>query len=250
MERIRNSVEFSVRGSRALFSNPIVRVGGEKSSYLIPTYESLKGVLSSVYWKPTFIWIVDAVRIMLPIQTFSEGVRPLKYGSFEKSEGGNDLALYTYLRNVEYQVRAHFVWNENRPELTQDRNENKHHNIAKRMIERGGRRDVFLGTRECQAYVVPCIFGEKSGWYDEIEELDFGYIYHGITYADEAFLPKEKGRMTLRFFRAKMLRGVISFPPPEKIPDSDKKYLHETQIKQFSKSNQNFSETSMLIEEL
>ena len=59
---------------------------------------------------------------------------------------------------------AHFEWNDNRPELKQDRNENKHHNIAKRMIIRGGRRDVFLGTRECQGYVSPCEFGEGEGF--------------------------------------------------------------------------------------
>ena len=38
-----------------------------------------------------------------------------------------------------------------------DRNENKHYFIAKRMIERGGRRDVFLGACEYQAYVEPYI---------------------------------------------------------------------------------------------
>lgn len=138
MEKKRNTVEFEVVGDRALFSDPITRVGGEKTSYYVPTYEALKGIISSVYWKPTFIWIIDAVRVMNPIQTASEGIRTKNYN------GGNDLSLYTYLRNVRYQVQAHFIWNENRPELIQDRNENKHHNIAKRMIQRGGRRDVFL----------------------------------------------------------------------------------------------------------
>ena len=54
--------------------------------------------------------------------------------------GGNDLAYYTYLEDVYYQVRAHFEWNMNRPELEKDRNEHKHHNIAKRMIELSGLR--------------------------------------------------------------------------------------------------------------
>lgn len=55
-----------------------------------------------------------------------------------------------------------FEFNLNHPELENDRNEHKHHNIAKRMVARGGRRDVFLGTRECQAFVEPCVFGEKK----------------------------------------------------------------------------------------
>ena len=148
-----NIVEFQVTGDYALFSDPIMRLGGEKCSYRIPTYEALKGILSSVYWKPTLIWRILDVRVMNPIQTEVKGIRPIKYG------GGNDLAYYTYLKNCRYQVRACFDWNDNRPELAQDRNENKHHQIALRMIEKGGRRDVFLGTRECQGYVEPCGFG-------------------------------------------------------------------------------------------
>ena len=131
--RKRNSVEFEVFAKYALFSDPITRVGGEKFSYQVPTYQALKGVLESIYWKPTFIWIIDAVRIMEKIQTEGKGIRPIKMS------GGNDLAYYTYLKDVRYQVLAHFVWNENRPELQNDRNENKHHSIAKRSIEKGGK---------------------------------------------------------------------------------------------------------------
>ena len=151
--RYQNIVEFKVTGDYALFSDPLMRVGGEKCTYQIPTYEALKGVLSSVYWKPTFIWYIDKVRVINKIQTEVKGIRPIKYN------GGNDLSYYTYLKNCEYQVQAHFEWNYNRPELEKDRNENKHHEIAKRMILKGGRRDVFLGTRECQAYVEPCVYG-------------------------------------------------------------------------------------------
>ena len=178
--RHRNTVEFEVFGDYALFSDPIMRVGGEKCTLQIPTYEALKGILSSVYWKPSIIWIIDAVRVMNPIQTEVKGIRPIKY------HGGNELSYYTYLKDCRYQVRAHFVWNHNRPELEGDHIEHKHHNIAKRMIERGGRRDIFLGTRECQGYVVPCVFGEGAGYYDDNKASLWADV-HGITYADEAF---------------------------------------------------------------
>ena len=144
-----NIVEFEVYGDYAPFSDPIMRIGGEKCTYQIPTYEALKGILSSVFWKPTFIWYIDTVRIMNPIRTEVKGIRPIHY-----HDNTNDLAFYTSLKDCRYRVRAHFEWNENRPELAADRNENKHHNIAKRMIARGGRRDIFLGTCECQGYVV------------------------------------------------------------------------------------------------
>jgi len=208
--KYRNSVEFQVEGKYALFSDPITRVGGEKCTYQVPTYEALKGILSSVYWKPTFIWIVDKVRVMNQIQTEVKGVRPLNYSS-----GGNELAYYTYLKDCRYQVQAHFVWNENRPELAADRNENKHYEIAKRMIRAGGRRDVFLGTRECQAYVTPCTFHEGKGFYDDTPELAFGLMVHGITYPDEAHSEKTRGKLSVRLWRPVMRRGVIDFIPPE-----------------------------------
>lgn len=227
-----NIVEFQVRGDWALFSDPILRVGGEKSTYQVPTYEALKGILSSVYWKPTIVWYIDAVRVMNQIQTEVKGIRPLKY------TGGNDLAYYTYLKNCCYQVRAHFEWNENRPELASDRNENKHHQIALRMIERGGRRDVFLGTRECQGYVEPCVFGEGKGAYDNLPELSFGLMYHGITYADEAYSDETKDRMTARFWNPIMKKGVIEFPRPEECPGQ--KFIREMNMKEFGIEYHNF----------
>lgn len=204
--RYRNTVEFVVYGKYALFSDPITRVGGEKFSYQVPTYQAIKGILESVYWKPTLIWYIDEIRIMKRIQTQSKGIRPIKYAT-----SGNDLAYYTYLKDVCYQVRAHFDWNANRPELADDRNENKHHNIAKRMIERGGRRDIFLGTRECQGYVKPCVFGEGVGFYDEYGEIDFGLMVHGFDYPDET----GKDEMSVRLWRNVVMKdGRILFPLP------------------------------------
>lgn len=228
-----NIVEFEVYGDYALFSDPLTRVGGEKCTYQVPTYESLKGVLASVYWKPTIVWVIDEVRVMNRIQTEVKSVRPIKYN------GGNDLAYYTYLKDCRYQVRAHFEWNMNRPELAKDRNENKHYLIAQRMIQRGGRRDVFLGTRECQAYVEPCAFGEGLGAYDELERLDFGVMYHGMTYADEAYSPETENRMTVNLWRPVMEKGVIHFLRPEECPLH--KPIREMKMKTFGEEHGNFS---------
>ncbi len=203
---MQNIVEFKVWGRYALFTDPLTKIGGEKYSYQIPTYEALKGILSSVYWKPTIIWIIDKVRVMKRIKTQTRSAKPIKY-----YKEGNDLAIYTYLADVEYQVQAHFVWNEQREDLTGDQNENKHYFVAKRMIERGGRRDVFLGTRECQAYVEPCKFGEGKSEYDNYGVLDFGLMFHGFDYPDEA----QKGEFYARFCRPKMVDGVIEFVLPD-----------------------------------
>lgn len=205
MER-ENKLSFQVCGRQALFSDPVTRVGGEKISYSVPTYEALKGICESIYWKPTFVWVVDRVRIMKPIQTQSRGQRVPKYYN-EK----NDLSIYTYLSHVKYQVEAHFEWNEHRPELTADRDENKHFWIAQRMLERGGRRDVFLGTRECQGYVEPCEFGTGKGYYDEEAAMSFGIMVHGISYPDETGLDC----LQTRLWNVVMRRGIIDFIRPE-----------------------------------
>ena len=86
MKKYRNTIEFEVRGPYALFSDPVMRVGGEKTSYHIPTYEALRGITESIYWKPTIMWIIDAVRVMKPIQTETKVIRPIAYN------GGNELA--------------------------------------------------------------------------------------------------------------------------------------------------------------
>lgn len=234
-----NFVEFEVYGDYGLFSDPLTRVGGEKFTYQIPTYEAMKGVMQSVYWKPTIIWIIDKIRVMNPIQTETKGIRPIKYNSNK-----NDLSYYTYLKDCRYQVKAHFIWNENRPELEEDHNENKHHNIAKRMIQKGGRRDVFLGCRECQAYVEPCTFGEGEGFYDNIEELSFGLMYHGITYPDEAYSEETKGKMTVNFWNPVMKKGIIDYCLPS---ECIHKTVRNMEMKKFENKYQNFETAEQMM---
>jgi len=235
MDKKRNSVEFKITGRYAMFADPVTRVGGEKFSYQIPTYQALKGILESVYWKPTFIWYIDAVRVMKKIQTESKGIKPIKMS------GGNDLAFYTYLRDVEYQVLAHFEWNEHRRNLEGDRdegdrNEHKHHNIAKRSIKKGGRRDVFLGTRECQGYVEPCVFDEGESFYKDYGELDFGVQFHGYDYPDET----GNDELVVRLWRAKMKDGLIKFLMPKDCDPSLRRFIRKMTAKKFE-PNRNFS---------
>ena len=204
-----NSIFFTVRGSYALFTDPLTRIGGEKCSYHVPTYEALKGIAKSIYWKPTFVWVVDRVRVMKRIQTEAKSVKPRKW-----HEAGNELSIYTYLRDVEYQVVAHFEWNQYRKDLEVDQIGGKHHACAKRMILKGGRQDVFLGTRECQGYVEPCTFGEGAGDLDNAGELALGLMFHGFDYPDET----GGNMLRARFWRPTMRNGVIEFPRPGKCP--------------------------------
>lgn len=203
---MRNSYEFVVYGPYALFTDPLTKIGGEKATYQIPTYQSLKGIAESIYWKPTIIHYIDDVRVMHVIRMESKGVRPIEYG------GGNTLANYTYLRDPKYIVRGHFEFNLNRPDLAGDRNEGKHYSIFQRSLKAGGRRDIFLGTRECQAYVEPCSFEDGHGYYDEQDEdIHFGTMVHGISYPDET----GRDDLEVRLWQPVMKNGVIHFIRPE-----------------------------------
>ena len=224
-ELTRNSIEFRLWGRFALFTDPITKIGGEKCSYHIPTYEAIKGIAKSIYWKPTFVWVIDEARVMKRIRTQTKGTKPLEYG------GGNTLAIYTFLADVEYQVKAHFEWNMHRPELADDRNESKHHIIAQRMLERGGRQDIFLGTRDCQGYVEPCEFGSGVGHYDKSGELAYGVMFHGFDYPDETGLKE----LHARFWRPTMTDGHIRFVRPEDC--TIHKFVRDMGAKKFGKGN-------------
>lgn len=218
---MKNSIEFKVHGRYALFTDPLTKVGGEKCSYHVPTYEALKGIVKSIYWKPTLIWVIDEVRVMKRIRTQTKGTKPQEFG------GGNTLAIYTYLADVEYQVRAHFEWNPHRAALKEDQVEGKHFAIAQRMVERGGRQDIFLGTRDCQGYVESCKFGEGVGELDDAGELAFGLMFHGFDYPDETGDQK----LHARFWRQTMNNGVIRFDRPEDC--AVHRYVRDMTVKPF-----------------
>ena len=218
----RNSIEFKVWARHALFTDPLTKIGGEKCSYHVPTYEALKGITKSIYWKPTLIWVIDEVRVMKRIRTQTKGTKPLEFS------GGNSLAIYTFLADVEYQVRAHFEWNIYRPDLRGDQIDGKHHTIAKRMLDCGGRQDIFLGTRDCQGYVEPCEFGSGAGAHDDAGQLSFGVMFHGFDYPDET----GTGELHARFWKPTMVNGRIRFDRP----DSDsmiRKFVRPMNVKPF-----------------
>jgi CRISPR-associated protein Cas5d len=216
-ETPQNSISYEVWGRYALFTDPITRAGGEKCSYHIPTYEAIKGITESIYWKPSFVWVVDKVRIMNSIRTEAKNMKPIDLS------GGNTLATYTYLADVRYQVLAHFEWNPHREDLKSDRVDGKHWDIAKRMLDKGGRRDVFLGTRECQGYVQPCEFGSGETEHRQAGELSYGLMFHGFDYPDTI----GKNELHARFWQAKVnAQSIIEYPRPD-APGLVRRFIRE-----------------------
>ena len=228
---MKNEITFRVTGRYGLFTDPLTKIGGEKSTLMIPTYQALKGICESIYWKPSIIWYIDKVCVVNQIKTERKGIRPIKYG------GGNDLAYYTYIKDPEYIVQAHFEFNFNRKDLQRDFNENKHYFIAKRSLEKGGRRDIFLGTRECQGYVEPCEFSNENSYYNRKDSngesltTEFGLQYHSMSYPDE----NGEGVLKVRFWNPVMVDGIITFVKPNEC--KIERTIRKMEAKKFGENN-------------
>lgn len=216
---------YKIKGEYALFTDPITKGGGEKFTYQIPTYQALKGITEAIYWKPTLIYYVESVKVINKIMTETKGIRTL----FKK--GNNDLSYYTYLKNVEYLVKVYFEWNLNYSDLKEDRQEIKHEQIFLRSLEKGGRRDIFLGSRECLGYVerITKEEYENSKSYYENENLNFGIMFHSFIYPNEV---KEKVKnLQSTFSQIQMKDGEVEFIRPEDCQIRNE--LGNYQIKEF-----------------
>lgn len=226
-----NPFYMKVFGEYAMFTDPMTKGGGEKFTYQVPTYQALKGIVEACYWKPTLYYVIDEVKILKPIKTETKGIlSPMKNGK-------KDLNYHTYLKDVEYLIKYHFEWNKNRENLAYDRNEKKHEQILLRSMKRGGRRDVFLGTRECIAYIERISerdFEETKSCY-EGENISFGIMFHSFVYPDESYDDNTKDSLTSNFSSIVMTDGRIRFIEPKEC--EIKHRLGDYTIKNFNKDN-------------
>ena len=111
----------------------------------------MQGIIDGIYHKPTFTNVITEVKVVNQIQTELHGVRALLHNY------SADLSYVSYLSDVEYLVKFHFIWNENREDLIQDRLPKKHEAIMERSIRKGGRRDIFLGTESALAWLMKSV---------------------------------------------------------------------------------------------
>ena len=66
-------------------------------------------------------------------------------------------------------------------------------------------------------------------------------MYHGITYADEAYSPETQGKLSIRFWNcAVMEHGIIRYPAPETFGGNDIRIIRDMEIKRFGKEANNF----------
>ena len=218
-----NKVEYILEAKYALFSNPLLSIGGEKCSYQVPTYEAILRITENIYWKPTFKWIIDSVTVLNPIDYETKAMKTRTKMDMKD----NDLAYYTFLKNVKYLIKAHFEWNENFPQFKEDREVKKHKEIFERSLKKGGRLRIFAGISECPAYVYP-ITKISESYYNSIDIYPIGYMYHSKGYPNENKDGEEK--MFVYLSNILMKKGVINYP---KIEECDKRIIKDMSFYNF-----------------
>ncbi|RMH89064.1 type I-C CRISPR-associated protein Cas5 [Lysobacter pythonis] len=212
-------IKLHVWGERALFTRPEMKV--ERVSYDVITPSAARGILQAIHWKPAIEWVVDSIQVLKPIRF--ESIRRNEVGGklsaanirkaikAGRTEGLVSLVeddrqqrAATVLRDVGYVIGAHF-------ELTgragPEDNEGKHLDIFNRRARRGQCFQMpCLGTREFPANfaLVEDETGKPAPDAALQGERDLGWMLHDIDFANG---------MTPRFFRARMVDGLIDVPP-------------------------------------
>lgn len=214
-----HGVRLHVWGERACFTRPEMKV--ERVSYDVITPSAARGILEAIYWKPAIAWCVQRLRVLRPIRF--ESVRrneigdkvPVRNVAQAMGRGstrgleilveeGRQQRATTLLRDVGYVIEAHFIMT---GKAGPGDNPAKHLDCFTRRARKGQCfHQPCLGTREFPAsfaLVEPgASFPEVSP--DMAGERDLGWMLLDIDYrADRAS----------RFFRARMVDGVIDVPP-------------------------------------
>lgn len=203
-------LEVKVWGPWACFTRPEMKV--ERVSYPVPTPSAARGILEAIFWKPEFRWRVREVWVLNPIKHASilrnEVKSKLSMRSvqgWQKKPGAFDVGQHRTqrhtlaLRDVAYVIRAQM---ELRPHCADDIA--KFRDQFRRRVQRGQCfTRPYLGCREFAASFGPVTGDERPLALTD----DLGRMLLDLDYADDA-----SGRGTPRFFRARLVEGVVRVP--------------------------------------
>ncbi len=205
-------------GERACFTRPEMKV--ERVSYDVLTPSAARGILEAIHWKPAIRWHVDRIHVLRPIQfesirrnevggklSAASVAKAMKAGVLDELPNFVDedrqQRAATILRKVAYVIEAHF---ELTPKAGTDDTVGKHLDIFNRRARKG---QCFhmpcLGVREFPASFELLEEGQPIPLADPSLQgtRDLGWMLHDIDFAQS---------MTPRFFRARMVDGVIDVP--------------------------------------
>jgi len=207
-------IRLLIWGDYACFTRPEMKV--ERVSYDVITPSAARGILDAIYWKPAVRWVVDRIHVLKPIRFMNirrnEVARKIPFGNIKRAMTNNSFALEMFieedrqqraaviLRDVSYVIEAHFEHTDE-----SDGNDGKHLDMFRRRARDGQCfTQPVLGCREFPANFrlleddEPLPLSELKG----TQEL--GFMLHDIDFSND---------MQAKFFKAKMVDGVIDVPP-------------------------------------
>jgi len=208
-----------ISGDFACFTRPEMKV--ERVSYDIITPSAVRAVFESILWKPAIRWQPERVQVLAPIRWTT--IRRNEVGSKISTasvkatlqRGVGALALYVeedrqqraslLLRDVRYRVTASFSLTD---KAGAEENIQKFAEMFARRADKGQCvNQPYLGCREfaCDFRLVDPV-EEPAAIPAELRgERDLGWMLYDLDFTDTAS-PQP------RFFRARMLDGVVNIP--------------------------------------
>lgn len=192
-------------GPRACFTPPYAKV--ERLSTAVPTPSAIRGILDSIYLKPSeFYWSVDKIEVLNPIkyQAFRRNEVKVKLSGLNPidSEANHTQRAMTMLKDVRYRVTATLhprgVSNSTMIGVAAQ---------AKRRIEMGQCfQQPYFGIRECECYFA---MSDMMGQPIPVTQ-DFGLMIF------DTHVPYDTTRgssdLDLSLYHCIMVDGVIQVP--------------------------------------
>lgn len=197
-------IKVQVRGPYAAFTRP--EFTSERMSYPVMTPTAGIGLMTAIFWKPQFRYVVERIDVLAPVQ-WTE-IRRNESGTAitpaHRTQGylNVDTAVQQrmtmMLRDVHYRIHAH-VWVH--PDA-EEQNPAKWRDQLRRRVDRGQSfRTPFLGMRELHADVTPADGTPAIDWSE-----DLGIMTHSISYDDRT------GKETYDWFDARVAQGSMAVP--------------------------------------
>lgn len=226
-------ISLHVWGEYACFTRPELK--SERVSYEVMTPSAARGILSAIYWKPQFEWVIDRIRVLAPIRFTqirrNELSNKVVVPSTDVMLGRKSAALgcaieenrqqrsASVLHRVSYVIEAHVKV------LVEENGINaaaKHLEIFKRRAAAGQCfHQPYFGTREFPAMFEPVsdIDALQDALPPEQRNKVLGLMLHDFVYKPDPKNGKvicahtgRKLTVTPHFFFAELRHGVLNIP--------------------------------------
>lgn len=226
-------ISLHVWGDYACFTRPELKA--ERVSYEVMTPSAARGILSAIYWKPQFRWVIDRIHVLNPIRftqirrnevgcrmlppstDIMKGQKPGVVGIC--IEDNRQQRAATILRDVSYIIDAHIEITEHTDSVD---DAGKHLSIFARRAATGQCfHQPCFGVREFPA-MFALIDAEHPAPASTLppaqQNRSLGLMLHDMVYQDDprgAIIcahTKKKQTATPHFFMAELQNGVLHVP--------------------------------------